>query len=102
MVSLAIGWELYERTHSALALGFIGLVQILPVFLLVFVTGHVADRHNRKTIVILSKIVVILGSLGLAATSYAQGSLLATYGSLLLLGMGGAFSGPAAAGLPAE
>jgi MFS family permease len=102
MVSLAIGWELYERTHSALALGFIGLVQILPVFLLVFVTGHVADSHNRKTIVILSKLVVIGGSLGLAATSYWQGSLLAIYGSLLLLGIGGAFSGPAAAGLPAE
>src|SRR5206468_11228463 len=44
MLALAVGWELYERTSSALALGIVGLVQVLPVLTLALVAGHVADR----------------------------------------------------------
>src|SRR6186997_2646976 len=56
MVSVAIGWELYERTGSAFALGLVGLVQILPVIVLVFISGHVADRFNRKRIVVITQL----------------------------------------------
>jgi MFS family permease len=102
MLTLAVGWELNERTDSALALGFVGLVQLVPVLLLALVTGHIADRYNRKTVMILSQSVLVLSSLGLAYISYTQGSLVAFYACLLMRGIGGAFNGPAASTLPAQ
>src|ERR1043165_3501606 len=48
MQSVALGWEIYERTQSKLALGLVGLVQWLPVALLSPITGHVADSIDRK------------------------------------------------------
>src|SRR4051812_6771203 len=91
MMSLAVGWEIYERAGTAFALGMVGLVQLMPVIFLALVTGHVADRYNRRTIIALSKIVLIVASLGLAVLSYTQGPLIAIYGCLLLQGVGGAF-----------
>src|SRR4051812_18892750 len=46
--SVAVGWELYERTNSATILGLVGLVQFLPVALLALPAGHAADRVKRK------------------------------------------------------
>ena len=48
MVTVAVGWDLYERTGSALALGGVGLAQVLPVFLLTLPAGHVSDRFDRR------------------------------------------------------
>ena len=101
-MSLAIGWELYDRTGTAFALGMVGLVQLIPVIALVLVTGHVADRYNRQTIILLSKVVTIASSLGLAALSYTQGPIPAIYACLLVLGIGSAFNMPASSGLPAQ
>ena len=101
-MSLAVGWEMYERTNSAFALGMIGLVQLLPVILLALVTGHVADRYNRRTIIVFSKVVLIGAALGLAGLSYTQGPLVAIYGCLLIQGISGAFLGPASSGLSAQ
>jgi MFS family permease len=102
MLALAIGYELYERTHSALDLGFVGLVQVMPVLLLSLPAGQVADQYNRKTIVFLSQFFLATMSVALTVVSYFQGSLLAIYGCLLLIGIGTAFNGPAARTLPTE
>jgi len=48
MQRVAIGWEIYERTHSTLHLGYVGLAQYLPQLLLIAITEHVTDRYNRK------------------------------------------------------
>src|SRR6266498_4446508 len=74
MVTVALGWEIYERTHDALFLGLVGLVQILPVIVLSLIAGHVADRYNRKYIVLITQAGLGLFSLGLAALSYTNGS----------------------------
>ena len=50
MMSVAIGWQIYSITHSAFALGLVGLSQFLPMFVLTLVVGHVADRYDRRTI----------------------------------------------------
>ncbi|HMC46008.1 MAG TPA: MFS transporter, partial [Caballeronia sp.] len=50
MMSVAIGWQIYSITHSAFALGLVGLSQFLPMFMLTLVVGHVADRYDRRTI----------------------------------------------------
>src|SRR5437762_14213391 len=52
MVGVAVGWELYERTRDPLALGLVGLVEIVPVLLLALPAGHVADRRDRKWVVV--------------------------------------------------
>jgi len=57
MAQTTIGWELYNRTHSALVLGLVGLMQVVPVLLLSLPAGHVADRVNRKTIILLGTAV---------------------------------------------
>src|SRR3954470_19623765 len=75
MLGVAVGWELYERTRAPLALGLIGLVQVLPVLLLALPAGHVADRFDRKWIVVGTTLLLALCALGLAALSYSSGAL---------------------------
>ena len=95
MLNVAIGWELYERTGSALVLGIVGLVQVLPVIVLSLPAGHLADRLNRKYIVIVTQIMLALASLGLTVLSYSHGSLMLIYACLLLIGVAVAFNDPA-------
>ena len=51
MLTVAVGWELYERTHSTLALGLVGLTQMAPMVLFTLPAGHLADTYNRKRII---------------------------------------------------
>ena len=57
IVSVAVGWQMYDQTGSAIYLGLIGLVQFLPSLLLILVTGSVADRYNRRAIAALCSLV---------------------------------------------
>jgi len=70
MTSVAIGWEMYERTHSATALGLVGLTQALPVIFLALPAGHVADRYNRKRVTLITLAITTLCTLGLAFVSH--------------------------------
>src|SRR5882672_2586941 len=58
MFAMALGWELYERTGSALALGFVGLTQVIPMLLCTLPAGHFADIYNRKRIIVLATLIV--------------------------------------------
>ena len=62
-VSVAIGYELYQRTHSKTMLGLVGLVGALPVILFALPAGHAADRGNRKSIMMIAQLGMTLGSL---------------------------------------
>lgn len=99
MLNAAIGWEIYERTGSAFAIGLMGLVQVAPVILLALPAGHTADRVNRKHMVIAMQLLLALCGLGLAWISFTQGSLVLFYFILLLTGIGAAFHGPASSTL---
>jgi predicted MFS family arabinose efflux permease len=98
-LQVALGWELYERTHSALALGLVGLVTAIPVVLLALPAGHLADRVDRKKIVEGAQVVFILVSLSLAALSHWQGPIAVIYGMLLLGGIAQAYNNPARSAL---
>src|SRR5258708_7802757 len=50
MLAVAVGYQVYELTDSALHLGLIGLVQFMPPLLLMLIAGHVADRYNRRLV----------------------------------------------------
>ena len=51
MLAVAVGWELYERTHSSLALGMVGLSELAAIILFTLPAGHLADNYARKRII---------------------------------------------------
>jgi MFS family permease len=70
MLAVAVEWELYARTHSATALGLVGLVIAVPVVTLSLPAGHLADRFSRKHIILVSQVFSGLTSLALALVSW--------------------------------
>ena len=70
MLAVAVEWELYARTHSATALGLVGLVIAVPVVALSLPAGHLADRFSRKRIILISQIFSALASAALALVSW--------------------------------
>jgi MFS family permease len=95
MQTVALGWELYERTNSAIVLGGIGLAQVLPMIALTLITGHIADKSDRKRITLFSILLLTLCSIALAVISFNNGAIFLVYGSLLLTGVARAFLKPA-------
>jgi len=70
MLMVAVEWEMYARTHSATALGLVGLMIALPVVLLSLPAGHIADRCPRKYIVLVTQALSAICSLALAYVSW--------------------------------
>ncbi len=99
MLAVAVGWELYLRTHSAFALGLVGLAQVLPVILLSLPAGHLADRRDRRRIVIATEAGYALCALGLFALSATNGPVPLFYLFILLFGVAQAFNNPAGGSL---
>src|SRR5579872_7053519 len=66
MVSVAVGWQIYALTHRALDLGIIGLVQFLPALLLALPAGHMADRYERRRMVIACQALECAAMMALA------------------------------------
>jgi MFS family permease len=99
MQAVAVGWELYERTHSAMALGLVGLAQALPVVALTLPGGHAADVFDRRWVVVFSQVVFALAAAGLVLVSAASGPVWAMYVLLVAAGSARAFNGPARAAL---
>jgi MFS family permease len=69
---LAIGWEVYVRTDQALALGMVGLVQAIPMFLFTLPAGYLADVFDRRKLMMLSLAGATLTSIGLAVCSWYE------------------------------
>ncbi len=95
MQGTAIGWELYDRTHSAYALGFVGLVALIPLLALALPAGHIIDTHDRRRVLMVSLAIFTASSIGLAIVSQTRGPLAALYGCVLLTGVARAFHTPA-------
>lgn len=95
IVAVAVGWAIYHRTGSYLALGMVGLIQFLPVLLLAPITGSIADRFDRRRIVLAMQGVFAVSNLGLAWIAWTQADLRLMYGCLLLSAIGRAFHWPA-------
>ena len=60
MLSVAIGWQMYELTQDAFSLGMVGLAQFIPMLLLTLFVGQIADRYDRRRIVYLSLVIEAL------------------------------------------
>jgi MFS family permease len=96
MLSVAVGWQIYSITGRALDLGLIGLVQFIPSVLLALPAGHVADRVERRRIVLYSQLVEWLAIVVLAALTLSnhihQSGILAL---VFVIGVAKAFEFPA-------
>jgi MFS family permease len=81
---VAVGYEIYERTNSKLALAWIGLAQALPLLACMIPAGHLADRFDRRRIIMLTQAVWVASAIGLAALSHARGPIPLMYFMLSL------------------
>lgn len=91
MLTVAVGWDLYERTHSSLALGLVGLTAFLPMVVMTIPAGHVADTRNRKSVMILMQSSLALTSLALTLVSWKGLPVAWIYVSLCLAGIARTF-----------
>ncbi len=100
MQGVAVGWHVYSLTHSALALGYVGLAQFLPAIFLWLFTGHVADRFDRGRVLALCHLVLAACAVALLGLSLAGvRSTAPIYAILTVVGAARAFAGPAAQAL---
>lgn len=96
MQTVAIGWQVYAITSQPLSLGLVGLFQFLPGLLLFLVTGHAADRFDRKKVIALCYVGFAACSALLLLVSFRDAqSVHAIYGVSVLLGVVRSFYGPA-------
>jgi MFS family permease len=99
MQTVAVGWELYERTNSAWALGLVGLIMAGPMIGLAPIAGQTADRMDRRRLLMIASWVAVVSSLGLTLVSLAGGGIGWIYFCLLGSGLARAFQGPARSSL---
>jgi MFS family permease len=97
MQKVAIGWEIYERTHSALYLGYAGLVQFAPQFLFMLFAGHIVDSFDRKRVFMAALAFNATAAFGLALNSIRGGSIFFLYACLFLYGTSRSFIMPSRA-----
>jgi MFS family permease len=97
MLVVAIDWELYRRTHSALALAFVGLSLMVPMILCTIPAGHFADVFNRKKIILITTLMLAAASLGLTLASAFLSNVLWIYFFLVVIGAARTFLWPASA-----
>lgn len=105
----AVAYQVYHLTGSKLALAYVGLASFLPSVLLALVTGHVADRYERRRVVQICQVILALGAAALGLIAWktsgpvdpatAHLGYYAILGVLLLTGSADAFLGPASQSL---
>jgi MFS family permease len=98
--ALAVAWQVYQITHRALDLGFTGLALFLPGLLFILPSGHVADRYDRRVVILICYGLQMLCTVALFWFSWrGSHSIWPIYGVLALIGTGRSFSGPASSAL---
>jgi MFS family permease len=91
MLTVAVGWELYERTHSSLLLGLVGLTAFVPMVLMTLPAGHMADTRERKRVIIVMQAALACTSMGLAYISWKQEQVVWMYICLSVAGVARTF-----------
>jgi MFS family permease len=95
MQSVAVGWQIYEITRRPLDLGLVGLAQFLPGIILFLVSGHAADRLDRRNLLLTCYVgFAICSGLLLATYLHASRTVYPIYAVVLLLGVVRAFNSP--------
>jgi MFS family permease len=94
--NVAIGWLVYDLTRSPFALGLLGLAEFLPAIALALVTGHAADRYDRRRILVACYATTTVVSAGLLAFALLRpATTWPVYLLLVAFGTSRAFANPA-------
>ena len=103
-LAVIIGLQIYKLTHSALALGWLGLVEAIPAISLSLFGGYVADRVDRRKILLVTKIISTICAILLALISLHihSNSIYSLYGVIFLAGIARGFSDPAQTAFEAQ
>src|ERR1700677_4466272 len=98
--SVAVAWQVYSITHRALDLGYTGLALFLPALLFLLPAGHVADRFDRRLVLLTcySLQLFCTGALVYLAVSGEQ-NIFTIYAVLFFIGTGRAFLAPSSSSL---
>lgn len=104
MQAVAIGWQVYALTKDPLALGYSGLAEALPAIAVALFGGHVADRVDRRSILLFTTVSLIVGAslLLLSSLPGVHIPVMALYGIIALTGCARGFYGPANFALMAQ
>jgi MFS family permease len=94
MQMAAVGWQVYERLGSKLALAYVGLVSIIPMLCLVLPAGHLADRHDRRVNILCGQAIFFCASISLGVISLRQADPRLIYVCLFFLGVTRAITMP--------
>jgi MFS family permease len=98
--TVAVAWQVYSITHRALDLGYTGLALFAPGLFFLLPAGHVADRYDRRHIILLCYTLQIFCTSALLAIAVAGiRDVRLVYAVLFLIGTGRSFSGPASSAL---
>ncbi len=92
MLSVAVSWDLYTQTHSALVLGNVGFVQVAPFLLFSLFAGHVADRYDRRAVMVLTQLIYLVAS---EVLLFGNRSVFLIYSCLVLTALARTFQAPA-------
>ena len=98
--ALAVSWQAYQFTHTAVSLGLTGLWLILPGLLLFPLAGFVADRYDRRLVIFCAYLKQALFTAALLwITLNPNRGVTSIYAVLFGIGTGRCFSGPASSAL---
>jgi MFS family permease len=96
LLQAAIAWQVYQISGSALQLGLLGLARFLPALGMSLIAGAIADRYDRRVIVMAAQVAPFLCSLSLLIATRADAAgLPLIYGLVLLIALASAFENPA-------
>jgi MFS family permease len=100
IISVAVGWQVYDLTRDPFDLGLVGLAQFLPALVLVLVTGAAADHFNRRLIISACLMLEALVCLALIGFTWMNVTLVwPIFVMLVVFGVARAFFGPASQSL---
>jgi MFS family permease len=97
IMAVVVGWHLYTLTRDPLALGLVGLAEILPYFCSALFAGYAVDHYSKRNFAVLSSLILMLSSLILASVAseiIVQYPTLVIYSCIGLVGLGRAFIAP--------
>lgn len=96
IIVVVVGWHIYELTHDALALGLVGLAEVIPYFCCALFAGYAVDHHSRRMFGVMAGLVICLNALVLTATTVVvqNNPSLWIYASIACGGVARAFIGP--------
>lgn len=94
ILSILVGWELYERTDSTLVLGMVGLVQIIPNLALALPAGQYVDRNNPKHVAVAALTLEMLAAAAVGVLTLLTGPIWLIFCAIFLIGVGRAIKNP--------